>query len=219
MFGYDNVDVLGPDGKRSYVVRTVNEPEAAIVRCIFEWSAAGVGLTGITKRLNEAGALAPRPQQGRPAAWVSSSVRAVLRRPLYRGEIVWNQTRKRDGWGLANRSQRAVEEWLRVPVPALQIASPELWQAADCARPRREAQYAVGGRSHRASSYLLSGFARCAQCGGGFASHSRSHGKQRVLFYACTSHWKRGPVVCRNGLVGRMDAIDAGARDAGDGHP
>lgn len=124
----------------------MNEPEAAIVRCIFEWSAAGVGLTGITKRLNEAGALAPRPQQGRPAAWVSSSVRAVLRRPLYRGEIVWNQTRKRDGWG-------------------------------------------------------------------------RSHGKQRVLFYACTSHWKRGPVVCRNGLVGRMDAIDAGARDAGDGHP
>ena len=30
-----------------------------------------------------------------------------------------------------------------------------------------------------------------------------------MLFYACTSHWKRGPVVCRNGLVGRMDAIDA----------
>jgi DNA invertase Pin-like site-specific DNA recombinase len=99
VFGYDNVDVFGPDGKRSYVVRTVNEPEAAIVRRIFEWSAAGVGLTGITKRLNEAGALAPRPQQGRPAAWVSSSVRAVLRRPLYRGEILWNQTRKRDGWG------------------------------------------------------------------------------------------------------------------------
>ena len=43
------------------------------------------------------------PQQGRPAAWVSSSVRAVLRRPLYRGEIVWNQTRKRDGWRQANR--------------------------------------------------------------------------------------------------------------------
>ena len=209
VFGYDNVDVLGPDGKRSYVVRTVNEPEAAIVRRIFEWSAAGVGLTGITKRLNEERARAPRPQQGRPAAWVSSSVRAVLRRPLYRGEILWNQTRKRDGWGQANRRQRAIEEWLRVPVPALQIVSPELWQAADCARARREAQYAIAGRSHRASSYLLSGFARCAQCGGGFASHSRSHGKQRVLFDACTSHWKRGPVVCCNGLVGRMDAIDA----------
>jgi DNA invertase Pin-like site-specific DNA recombinase len=209
VFGYDNVDVLGPDGKRSYVVRTVNEPEAAVIRRIFEWSAAGLGLTGITKRLNEAGALAPRPQQGRPTAWVSSSVRAVLRRPLYRGEILWNQTRKRDGWGQANRRHRAVEEWLRVPVPALQIVSPELCHAADCARATREAQYAVGGRSHRSSSYLLSGFARCAQCGGGFASHSRSHGKQRVLFYACTSHWKRGPVVCRNGLVGRMDAIDA----------
>ena len=209
VFGYDNQDVLGSDGKRSYVVRTVNESEAAIVRRIFEWSAAGDGLTSITKRLNEAGAVAPRPQQGRPAAWVSSSVRAVLRRPLYRGEIVWNQTRKREGWGQANRRQRSAEEWLRLEVPSLRIVSPELWTAADVARARREKQYAVGGRSHRASIYLLSGFARCAQCGGGFASHSRSHGKQRVLFYACTSHWKRGAVVCRNGLVGRMDTIDA----------
>ena len=200
---------VGPDGKRAYVVRTVNDAEAAIVRRIFEWSAAGVGLTGITKRLNEAGAPAPRPQQGRPVAWASSSVRAVLRRPLYRGEIVWNQTRKRDGWGQANRRQRAAEEWLRVPVPDLRIVSPKLWKAADRARATREAQYAIGGRSHRASSYLLSGFARCAGCGGGFASHSRSHGKHRVLFYACTSHWKRGPAVCGNGLVGRMDVIDA----------
>ena len=29
------------------------------------------------------------------------------------------------------------------------------------------------------------------------------------MFYACTAHWKRGPETCRNGLVGRMDAIDA----------
>jgi hypothetical protein len=29
------------------------------------------------------------------------------------------------------------------------------------------------------------------------------------MFYACTTHWKRGPKTCRNGLVGRMDAIDA----------
>ena len=29
------------------------------------------------------------------------------------------------------------------------------------------------------------------------------------MFYACTSHWKRGATVCRNGLVGRMDVIDA----------
>ena len=38
MFGYDNVDVLGPDGKRSYVVRKVNAADAAIVLRIFGMS-------------------------------------------------------------------------------------------------------------------------------------------------------------------------------------
>ena len=32
MFGYDNVEVPGPDGKRAYVARRVNEAEAAIVK-------------------------------------------------------------------------------------------------------------------------------------------------------------------------------------------
>ena len=41
--------------------------------------------------LNAEGVLALRPQLGRPHAW-ASSVRAVLRRPLYKGELVWNQS-------------------------------------------------------------------------------------------------------------------------------
>jgi hypothetical protein len=31
--------------------------------------------------------------------WAPSSVREVLHHPLYRGEIVWNQTKKRNAWG------------------------------------------------------------------------------------------------------------------------
>lgn len=30
-FGYDNVDVIGPDGRRSHVVRQINDREAAVV--------------------------------------------------------------------------------------------------------------------------------------------------------------------------------------------
>jgi site-specific DNA recombinase len=207
VFGYYNVEILGPDGQRSHVERRINETEAAIVRRIFELCAAGEGLTSITKTLNADAAPSPRPQQGRPAAWAPSSVREVLLRPLYRGEIVWNQTRKRDSWGRAQRSTRAEGAWMRVPAPHLQIVSAELWEVAQRERNRREQQYAAGGRSYRPSRYLLSGLARCAVCGGGFASQSRSHGAHRALFYACTSHWKRG--ACSNGLVGRMEAIDA----------
>src|SRR5689334_15084252 len=99
VFGYDNVDIPGPAGKRSHVERRINEAEAAIVRRIFQMCADGVGKIRIAKRLNAEGALAPRAQQGRPSAWCASSVREVLYRPLYRGAIVWNRTKKRDSWG------------------------------------------------------------------------------------------------------------------------
>ena len=50
VFGYDNVEVLSASGDRSHVRRQINPAEAAIVRRIFELSAAGAGLTRITRR-------------------------------------------------------------------------------------------------------------------------------------------------------------------------
>jgi hypothetical protein len=156
VFGYDNVEIVGPDGQRSHVERRINEAEAAVVLRIFEMSAAGAGLTHITKTLNDAGVPAPRSQQGRPTAWATSSVRAVLRRELYRGVIVWNQTRKRDRWGRQRQHARPESEWMRLEVPALQIVSGDLWQRAHAELVRRVAQYDRGGRAHRESRYLAS---------------------------------------------------------------
>ncbi len=207
VFGYDNVEVVGADGQRSHVERRINEGEAAVVRRIFELCAAGAGLTRITKTLNAEHVPAPRAQQGRPIAWAPSSVRSVLLRPLSRGEIVWNQSRKRDSWGQAKRSERPEEAWLRVPAPQLPLVSERLWMAAHRQRERREKQYGAGERGHRASRYLLSGFARCAVCGGGFASHTRDHGSRRGYFYGCITHWKRG--ACRNAMLAPMAGLDA----------
>ena len=212
-FGYENVDILTSEGQRSHVERRVNEAEAAVVRSIFERYAAGEGLTRIVKRLNAEGVPAPRPQQDRPAGWAPSSVRAVLLRPLYRGEIVWNRTRKRNRWGQHRQHARPAGEWLHKDAPELRIVSDALWHEAHRQMAKRKSTYAAGRRPNRQSSYLLSGFARCAVCGGGFASHLRTHGprgkRQRARFYACTGHWKRGQYACRNRLVGRMDLIDA----------
>ena len=77
----------------------IEPTEAAVVRRIFELSAAGHGVKAIAKILNAEGAPSPRAQRGRSQTWAPTSVRAVLYRPLYRGEIVWNQTAKRDTWG------------------------------------------------------------------------------------------------------------------------
>jgi site-specific DNA recombinase len=164
--------------------------------------------------LNEEGAAAPRPQQNRPAGWAPTTVRDVLHRPIYRGEVVWNQTRKRDRWGQHRQAPRPDAEWLRQEHPELRIVSDALWTAAHSRLKGIRAHLASMGsrlavRHARDvdSKYLLTGFARCT-CGASFSALSRHHGTQRVFFYGCLAHYKRGRTVCDNGMVKRMDLID-----------
>ncbi len=37
---------------------------------------------------------------------------------------------------------------------------------------------------------------------------SRSHGRERVFFYGCGAHHKRGRTVCDNGLVMRVETVE-----------
>jgi len=212
VFGYDNVEIVAGEGRRSHVERRIYDDEAAVVRRIFELCALGAGLTRITKTLNAERVPAPRPQQGRPRAWVASSVRAVLLRPLYRGEVVWNQTKKRDRW-VVKPSARMTDEWLRVPAPTLRIVSDDLWaaraqgagrppntvRAGRWRPPKRRHRCEVPARQFRPVRVLWWLVRRATrQVGGG----------RRAAFYGCSAAWKRGSAVCANTLVGRVDAID-----------
>ena len=211
-FGYDNVEIVGTNGARSHVERRINQTEAAVVRRIFELCAAGWGYTRIAKALNAEGVPAPRPQQGRPVGWVHTSIYQVLHRPLYRGEVVWNRTKKRDKWGQARRSDRPEAEWFRMQVPELAIVSTELWKAIQQRLTVRSARFTAASLKQRRrdieSLYLLPGFARCAVCGGGMGVIKRTHGRHRVAFYGCLAFQKRGETVCANNLVVRMENID-----------
>jgi site-specific DNA recombinase len=168
VFGYDNLEVLGANGERSHVERRINEAEAAVIRRMFELCAAGAGLTRITKTLNAEGVPAPRPQLGRPHAWATSSVRAVLRRPLYKGEVVWNRTRKRDRWGQHRQHARPEAEWMRTPAPALRIVSEDLWARAHAelaGRAKRSTRAAAVATGHRGTCSPGSRAARSAAAG------------------------------------------------------
>jgi len=81
---YDNIEV------EKHVERVVNEDHAQVIRRIFDLCATGAGYSRIAKTLNAERAVAPRPQQGRPAGWAPSTVRDVLHRELYRGIVVWD---------------------------------------------------------------------------------------------------------------------------------
>ncbi len=216
VFGYNNVEVQTPDGRRSHVERRINEGEAAIVRRIFDLCAGGKGMKAIAKTLNADRVPAPRAQQGRPTGWAPSSVREVLYRPLYRGEIVWNKTQKRDAWGQKTYRERQASAWLSVDASALRIVVEDVWTAAHERLAAGRAIYLRGSNGHlwgrpahgSESKYLLTGLARCASCGGTLTVRSRSHGKRRAYFYACSSFHHRGQAVCANSLEMRLEDAD-----------
>jgi DNA invertase Pin-like site-specific DNA recombinase len=225
VFGYSNVDVMrpGPDGepRRSHVERHINPKEAEIVRQILQSCADGCGKTRIAKLLNVEGAIAPRAQQGRPRAWSPSTVHEALYRPLYRGQVIWNQTRKRDKWGRKRMQRRPESEWLVVSAPQLQIVSDELWEAAHARLAHARGKYlrSTDGRlwgrpQDRESKYLLSGFARCGECGGSVSVRTHAHGKRRAPYYACLAYHQRGARVCRNRVEMPMTAVDDAVLDS-----
>lgn len=211
-FGYDNLR-----SERGHVERVINQAEAAVVRRIFALCIKGFGQIAIAKRLNAEGAPAPRAQQGRPHAWSSSSVREVLYRDLYRGVLVWNRSRKRDARGKIKQQARPESDWLHVPVPKARIVSDDIWHNARARLTQTREAYlrTTGGRlwgrplDGAARKYLLTGLARCGQCGGSLEVRSRSHGKDRAFFYACSSYYRRGKTVCPNRLEVPLPIADA----------
>jgi DNA invertase Pin-like site-specific DNA recombinase len=221
VFGYRNVERCDIEGRRSHVEREIVETEAAVVRRIFELYAAGRGLATIARTLNEEGATCPRPQQDRPKGWAPSSVREVLRRPLYRGQIVWNKSRKRDQWGQTHQRPRDAGEWIRTDAPALRLVAPELAKAVDerLAGMRTRALRLSDGRllgrpPGEGARYLLTGLVRCGLCGGTFEAMSRASGKRRAFVYGCAVHRRKGDSICQNALVVPMAAADVAILEA-----
>ena len=134
-------------------------------------------------------------------------MREILYRSLYRGELVWNKTRKRNRWGVKQPHDRPVADWIRLDCPALCIVTDEIWHTAHLAIAAHRAQYAraVAGRPFgTGAKYLLTGLLQCGLCGGGMEARSRAHGSrgrrqaERVVFYGCAGYHRRGSVVCAN---------------------
>ncbi len=219
VFGYDNVPVYAPGSEKAlYKVHKVNEAEAVVVRRIFDMRGDGYGLRAIAKSLNEESLPCPRPQRQRPAGWTATSLLSILERDEYRGEVVYNKTRKRNDWGQQKQHPRPESEWLRVPAPERRIVTDEQWRRALEQRAEKRKAFGRGadgrlqGRRSSAgeSKYLLPSLARCGGCNGTMHVRSRSHGKHRAYVYGCSSYHERGTKVCANcAVVAMADANNA----------
>jgi site-specific DNA recombinase len=105
----------------------------------------------------------------------------VLYRPLYRGEIAWNKSRKRNASGQVKQTDRPSSEWFSVPAPHLRIVSDSLWKEVHDRLDKARSVYLRGtkgqlwGRPQKGleSKYLLAGLAGCGSCGGSMYVKSR----------------------------------------------
>jgi len=201
--------------KRDHVERRINSDQAAVVHRVFELCAEGKGMVSIARLLNDNGLPAPRNSQNRPVSWSPSSVRSLLFRRLYLGEIVWNKSKKRNPWGIQQQRKRPEKDWIKIPAPHLQIVSEKEWKAAHDRLDATRATYLRGtngelwGRpATMDSKYLLTGLVKCGQCGGTMYVKSSSRKGRRSFFYGCTTYHLRGRSACSNNLLTPMETAN-----------
>lgn len=204
VYGYNNHEILSAEGHRVHVLRVVNPREAELVRQIFDMYAGGLGITRIAKRLNAEGVPAPRQS---PRGWAPTAVREILHRPLYKGEIVWNQYEKIVRGGTKKRRQRDEKDWIRLDAPDLRIITPDLWNTVQA----RVSKTKGTGRSafrDQDSKYLLTGMARCAHCGGPMTIVGQDYHRRKGRFYGCSYYKTRGSSICKNSLLVEQEFLD-----------
>jgi site-specific DNA recombinase len=214
VYGYQKQPVFDSAGIRQHVLRVVDPDQPAVVIRIFTLCAEGAGITRIAKTLNAEAVAPPR----RAAGWAPSAIREILLRDLYRGVVTWGKVKKRDQWGRKTYQAQPEAQWVRHEAPELRIVSNDLWQAAQARLQQARDTYVrgAGGRLMTRPSvrdfetpYLLSGIARCAECGGPLGTVTRDFKRQgRRKFYGCQYHDDRGKHVCANRILIAQETLD-----------
>jgi site-specific DNA recombinase len=198
-YGYQLADV---DGKHTLVVC---EPEARVVRLVFDWYVGGVGgVHKLARKLTEmkvptrrdiegqrSGEAVPRSLKKRPFGhWSGETVYVMITNETYAGK-----------WRYANTEAT-------VDVPP--IIDRETWELA---QERREKNKDVAKRNTK-HDYLLRRCVTCGDCGLKMYGRSRSYntkkGKRCSLYYACPATNKGAYArECNMSKSFRADWVDA----------
>jgi site-specific DNA recombinase len=166
----------------------IHEPEAAIVRGIFdEYTAGGRSMRAITRRLYEQGVPTPT---GR-AVWASSTLGGMLRNRTYMGTAEWFRHETvappAPGKSHGRQTRRPEEDWVRVPVPA--IVTEEVFDAAQRVKTDNSM---FSPRRTTPGTWLLRGLVVCGACNvKAHAQPMRStaeNGTRKNRYYSCYHH-------------------------------
>lgn len=191
-FGYQAV-AAEKRGAKVKKVLAVHEPEAAIVRRIFDLALGGcgmpLGVKAIVSRLNAEG------QRNRGKPFHISAVYRILTAFMYAGVHHFNRREARSG------RAKGADQWIAMAVPAI-ISTEQFEQVhANLAarNPKRTPPRVVG------SPVLRTGIARCATCGSGMTLRTGKSGRYR--YYTCAGAAQKGTTLCAGRSIA-MAALD-----------
>jgi site-specific DNA recombinase len=176
--------------KLNRVIWTPSPTEAPVVRRIFETYEKGTGLNLIVHHMNAQKIPPPRSQY-----WSKTMIHYLLRNRAYIGERIYNKRsykayRRGEKASLAN----ARETWVvkgNAHEPILDVGLFERVQAMLKSRV-----ITMGRTFHR--PYLLTGLARCANCGYRMVGHPSNGNGHKYLMYTCSGYLRIGKSVCRS---------------------
>ncbi|MBD8552809.1 MULTISPECIES: recombinase family protein [unclassified Sphingomonas] len=205
-YGYKRMVRLDAKGEVQRGLLEIEEGQAAVVRRIFAWFAAGLSSIQIATRLNEEGVPGPRGGQ-----WNASTIRGdptklvgILNNPLYAGRLVWGRRQWRKNPDSEKRERRYRlrdrTEWVEVAVPELRIVDDALFDAAHAEIERRKrAPQAASPAGETRARHLLSGLIRCSCCGANYTISGKD-------YYRCAGQKERG--TCRNRVSVRKGPLE-----------
>jgi site-specific DNA recombinase len=204
-YGYRRV----PRGPAGPARLEVFEPEAAVVRSIFDdYVAGGHSIRQIVLRL--AAGQIPSPTGSRPI-WGTSTISRLLRNEAYVGRVYFNRTEAVPDPRPGKRTRqvpRPREEWIPITVPA--VVAGETFEAAS--RVSRDNSH-WSPRRAEPGQWMLRGLVKCGTCGVGTNCHKmRGRNGTWHRYYHCRNH---DPI--KAGGLGRQcpernirsDALDA----------
>lgn len=149
----------------------IDEVTAPIVRQIFEWSAAGIGVNVIALKLNEMNAVTaseykssttePNKRYTKSSHWTSYSVLHILDNPVYMGDLVQGKSKT-----IVHHKQIAVspDEYIIVRGTHEPIVSREMFEKAKQFRESVREEYKQKTIDHYTEN-IFKGKIFCAHCG------------------------------------------------------
>ncbi|WP_439874705.1 recombinase family protein [Bacillus mycoides] len=187
--------VLGYSSEDKKLV--IKESEARLVRYIFNLYVSGKGYKAIANQLNHEGY-----KTKRNANFSITSIRTILKNPIYAGFIRFNQV---ENWSEKRRkgkkSNIICEKGKHEP-----IISMETWN---------KSQKILEQKSHKPTKtftghFPLTTLLRCPRCGHGMIGHKikkSRNSKEYLRYYQCGNYRNKGSAVCNSNLI-KADAVE-----------